>query len=60
MSVSGYTMNWNVGPIWSGGNYGLEGSIFTLLILPIAGFYLWKAPIAVRRPFLLSDAEDGQ
>lgn len=59
MSVSGYTMNWNAGPIWSGGSYGLEGSILTLLILPVAGFYLWKAPIAVRRPFLLNDAEEG-
>ena len=60
MSVTGYTMTWNASPLWSGGDYGLEGSILTLLVLPLTGFYLWRAPILVRRPFLLGGPEEGE
>lgn len=58
MSVTGYSMSWNAGPVWSGGGYGLEGSVFTLLVLPLVGLYLWKAPVRVRKPFLLSGPEE--
>jgi membrane protease YdiL (CAAX protease family) len=57
MSVTGYKMTWTAGPLWSGGGYGPEGSLLTLLVLPLAGYYLWRAPVAVSRPFLLDDAE---
>lgn len=29
MGVTGYTLQWNVGVLWSGGGYGVEGSLFT-------------------------------
>ncbi len=60
MSVTGYTMQWNAGPLWSGGGYGLEGGLLTLFVLPLAGWYLWKAPVAVQRPFLLREVEAGE
>jgi membrane protease YdiL (CAAX protease family) len=52
MSVTGYMMEWSAGTLWSGGGYGLEGSLLTLLVLPLTAFALWKAPVTVRRPFL--------
>jgi membrane protease YdiL (CAAX protease family) len=52
MSVTGHVMEWSAGTLWSGGGYGLEGSLLTLLVLPFAGYALWKAPVTVRRPFL--------
>jgi membrane protease YdiL (CAAX protease family) len=29
MGVTGYTLQWNVGVLWSGGGYGVEGSLLT-------------------------------
>jgi membrane protease YdiL (CAAX protease family) len=29
MGVTGYTLEWNVGVLWSGGGYGVEGSLIT-------------------------------
>ena len=29
MGVTGYTLEWNVGVLWSGGGYGVEGSLLT-------------------------------
>lgn len=52
MSVTGHVMEWRAGTLWSGGGYGLEGSLLTLLVLPLTGYALKKAPVTVRRPFL--------
>lgn len=60
MSVLGHQMVWNVGTLWSGGSYGLEGSLFTLLVLPLLVWYLWKAPILVQQPFLLREADQEE
>jgi membrane protease YdiL (CAAX protease family) len=59
MSVTGYRMSWSAGPLWSGGGYGLEGSLLTLLILPLTAWALWKAPVGVTRPYLL-ESESGE
>ncbi len=56
MSVTGYKMVWSAGTLWSGGGYGLEGSLLTLFVLPLLVWYLWKAPVMVQKPFLLREA----
>jgi membrane protease YdiL (CAAX protease family) len=33
MGVTGYTLEWKVGVLWSGGGYGVEGSLFTTAIV---------------------------
>ena len=58
MSVSGYTLNWNVGPLWSGGDYGPEASLLTLAMMPLLGWALWRAPVATQRLKLVSEPEE--
>ena len=40
MGVTGYTLTWNVGVLWSGGGYGLEGSVLTTGIVVALFFVL--------------------
>ena len=42
MGVTGYTLEWNVGVLWSGGGYGVEGSLLTTGILVALFFALRK------------------
>ena len=42
MSVTGYTLAWNVGALWSGGGYGVEGSVLTSGIVVALFFVLAK------------------
>ncbi len=39
IGVTGYSLHWKAGDIWSGGNYGLEGGLFTTMVV-IALFVL--------------------
>lgn len=48
-----YTLKWNAGWLWSGGEYGPEGGILTTIVVLILGLYLWKTPISTQRPFLI-------
>lgn len=41
----GHEMVWNSGILWSGGDYGPEGSILTSIVLIALALYLWKAPV---------------
>jgi len=41
MGVTGYTLTWNVGVLWSGGGYGVEGSVLTTGIV-IALFFVLR------------------
>ncbi|HZT37818.1 MAG TPA: CPBP family intramembrane glutamic endopeptidase [Bryobacteraceae bacterium] len=45
MSVTGLTVHWRVGELWSGGAYGPEGGLFTTLALIGVAIYLNRAPI---------------
>jgi membrane protease YdiL (CAAX protease family) len=54
MTVTGYVMRWKVSDLWSGGNYGPEGSILTSGVIVLLLVYLNKAPIRWREPFLLT------
>jgi uncharacterized protein len=42
MGVTGYTLKWKVGVLWSGGSYGVEGSVLTTLIVVVLLFVLQK------------------
>lgn len=53
MDVTGYALHWNVGPLWSGGDYGPEGGILTSGIVALLFLYLWKAPVRRQSPLLL-------
>ena len=48
-----YTLIWNAGWLWSGGEYGPEGGLLTTIVVLILAGYLWKAPISTQRPFLI-------
>jgi membrane protease YdiL (CAAX protease family) len=53
MGVTGYTMRWRIGGLWSGGAYGIEGGLLTTAIVVALYFYLEKAPIQTQLPYLL-------
>jgi hypothetical protein len=52
--LTGFTMRWSAGAIWSGGKYGPEASILTSAVMFLLFAYLWKAPIR-RQPSVLLD-----
>ncbi|MBM3728208.1 MAG: CPBP family intramembrane metalloprotease [Acidobacteria bacterium] len=54
MGMTGYGLKWNAGALWSGGDYGPEASVLTTVAVPLLLLYLWKAPVAVQRPYLLT------
>jgi hypothetical protein len=43
--VTRYELVWKSGALWSGGAYGPEASVLTLLILPVLAATIWKAPV---------------
>ena len=53
MGVTGYTMLWKVGGLWSGGGYGPEGGLLTTMVVVVLYFYLDRAPIQAQEPYLL-------
>jgi len=55
MEVTGYALDWRVGPAWSGGAYGPEGGLLTTLVVVVLFFYLWKAPVASQRQLLVRE-----
>lgn len=54
MGVTGYRLDWSAGPLWSGGEYGVEASVLTSLVIPLVGLYLWKAPVRTQLLALLA------
>jgi membrane protease YdiL (CAAX protease family) len=54
MRLTGFTMEWSAGALWSGGEYGPEASILTSGVLLLLWAYLWKAPVR-RQPSVLLD-----
>lgn len=57
MRVTGYAMEWNLHPLWSGGAYGPEGGLLTCLALVALFWFLRRAPVIRQRAFLLEDRE---
>lgn len=58
MKVTGCTLVWNAGPVWSGGDYGPEGSVLTSAALAALFLYLWKVPIRMQHAPLLTPPEE--
>jgi membrane protease YdiL (CAAX protease family) len=56
MGVTGYSMHWKVGELWSGGAYGPEGGLLTSVTVVAVFFYLQRAPIQYQEAFLLREA----
>jgi membrane protease YdiL (CAAX protease family) len=57
MDVTGLSLHWKIGELWSGGPYGPEGGLLTTGILVILFFYLYRAPIQEQPAFLLQEPE---
>ena len=55
MGVTGYSIHWNIGGLWSGGDYGPEGGLLTSAILALLVVYLRKVPIQHQDAFLLRE-----
>ena len=53
MGVSGFSMRWKAGELWSGGSYGPEGSILTCGVIVGLMVYLAKAPVVQQDSHLL-------
>jgi hypothetical protein len=58
MGVTGYSMHWKIGGLWSGGAYGPEGGLLTSVTVVAVFFYLQKAPIQHQEAFLLQEAHE--
>ncbi len=56
---TGVTLIWNVGPLWSGGDYGPEASILTSGVLLLLLVYLWKIPTRKQIAPLLDTSDDS-
>jgi uncharacterized protein len=53
MGVTGVTIRWKAGELWSGGNYGPEASLLTCLVVVGLMIYVAKAPVVEHEPALL-------
>ena len=56
MGVTGYSLHWKIGELWSGGDYGPEGGLLSSAIVVLLFVYLRKAPIQHQDAFLLREA----
>jgi membrane protease YdiL (CAAX protease family) len=56
MGVTGYSMHWKIGGLWSGGAYGPEGGMLTTVVAVAVFFYLQRAPVLRQEAFLLREA----
>jgi membrane protease YdiL (CAAX protease family) len=54
MGVTGHQMAWTAGRVWSGGDYGPEGSILTSVVLALLWVYVVRVPVR-RQPSPLTD-----
>ena len=58
MGTTGYRLEWRISDLWSGGEYGPEAGLLSLIVVPVLAFALWRAPVQTQRPFLLRTPED--
>ncbi|MEO7143156.1 MAG: type II CAAX endopeptidase family protein [Bryobacteraceae bacterium] len=53
MGITGVTVRWKVGDLWSGGAYGPEGGLLTSVVIAALFFCLHRAPVQAQ-PLLLA------
>jgi uncharacterized protein len=58
MGMMGYAMQWKLGALWSGGEYGPEAGLVTSLVVPVLCYALWRAPVRKQESFLLRGMDD--
>ena len=56
MGITGYSVEWKVGDLWSGGAYGPEGGLLTSAVVIGLFFYVQKAPVQHQEAYLLREA----
>ena len=54
MGMTGFTLEWTAGRLWSGGEYGPEASVLTSAVMFLLLLFLWKAAIC-RQPSPMLD-----
>ncbi len=59
MKLTGYTLKWRVGGLWSGGEYGLEGGLLCTLALIAFLVLMSKAPVTQQRLPLIEPEEES-
>ena len=59
MGVTGVTMRWTAGDLWSGGSYGPEASLLTCFVVVGLMFFVAKAPVVEHQPVLLRPAREA-
>jgi len=57
MGLTGYTVRWNAGELWSGGGYGPEGGLPCTLVCLSIGYLLYRLPLERQRLPLLPEEE---
>jgi hypothetical protein len=55
MKPTGVTIVWNVGSLWSGGDYGVEASALTSVVLAILLAVIWFLPVKRQKALLLEE-----
>lgn len=60
IEVTGFTLQWKIGPLWSGGDYGPEGGLLTSAVVLLLFVFLWKAPIRRQPAHLASIAGEDK
>ncbi len=56
MGFTNYTVEWTAGPLWSGGDYGVEGSTLTSAVLFLLAAFVRRAPVLRQKVQLLEEA----
>lgn len=57
--VTGWEMTWSAGTLWSGGDYGPEASVLTLLALALLFFYIRWIPVRRQISPLIDPPQEG-
>jgi len=55
MGLTGHSLEWRASELWSGGNYGPEASVLTLLVVIALFFALHRVPLVQQRLPLMPD-----
>jgi membrane protease YdiL (CAAX protease family) len=55
MGITGYSIVWKVGALWSGGAYGPEGGLLTSFIIVALWITLGRFPVETQEAFLVRD-----
>jgi len=59
MRVSGLELQWKIDPVWSGGSYGPEGGILSMIALAVLMAGLRKVPIRPQALVLLGERKQS-